>query len=83
MEQMHHLDDDDYSFDEQMDLKMEKQLEEEMDLKHETKMRLDADYAMDRFLPEVINQLEGISRELSKYGYEICVRQLINKLEDY
>ena len=80
---MNHLDDDDTAFDLQHDMKMEKQLELEADMKHEARMFMDEDYCLDRYLPEIIIQLEHISQELSKYSHEMCVKMLLNKLEDY
>ena len=65
--------------DEQLDKIEEKQ----SNMKHEAMLYDDVEYAMDMFLPQVIDQLEGVSRELSKYGHEYCVPQLIHKLKDY
>ena len=67
-----------------IDLALDKIEERQNEMKHETKLRFNADYAMDYLgLPEIITQLEHISNQLSDLGHEVCVRQLINKLEDY
>ena len=67
-----------------IDLALDKIEERQQEMKHETKLRMDVDYATDYpGLPEIITQLEHISYQLSDLGHEVCVRQLINKLEDY
>ena len=80
---MDKYDDDDTAFDLQHNIKLERQLEREADMKHEARLHSDLDYALDRHLPEIMTQLEHISHQLEDLGHSVCVKMLINKLEDY
>ena len=66
-----------------IDIAMDRLEERQKDIAHEARIYMDADYCLDRYLPEIIIQLEHISQELSKYDHQMCVKMLINKLEDY
>ena len=75
--------DDDTLYDIAMDEKMERQLEDMKDACHEELLHNNLEYAIDHLgLPEVMTTLENVSIQLSKYGHEICVKQLINRLEE-
>ena len=67
-----------------IDMAMDKIQQRQEDMKHESRMTKDLDYCLDNVgLPEIIYMLENVSTQANKYSHEICVRQLINKLEDY
>ena len=67
-----------------MDTALDKIEARQNDMAHESLMTKDLDYCLDNVgLPEIMHMLENVSTQASKYSHEICVRQLINKLENY
>ena len=67
-----------------IDMALDKIDERQREVAHEARMYMDADYAVEQLgLPEIMHMLEHLSSRLDGYGHSICVKMLINKLEDY
>ena len=71
------------TFDEAHEYKLEEQSKLIQDETHEVLMHRDSSYALDRYLPEIIIQLEHISTQMSRYGHEFNVPLLIEELKEY